>query len=225
MPRHVPKEDDDGEGSTEHHAKLVAADAPFGKEIVRLEDGRLVELERQLSETLVANTQRDRHIAQLTDELALKSALLKQAEANAAEEKKRAGLELRELQAKLDELLLSRDQGEANAAAEKKHVGLEQRESQAKLDELLLSRDHALGQAQSALQKATFRAAESTNGANENLQRSMPNSRRGSPNWRQSVYDSWTRRLAGPRARQRQTHCVPELRRRQASSIWMWTEL
>jgi hypothetical protein len=43
--------------------------------------------------------------AQLADELALKSALLEQA----AEEKSRAKLELRELQAKLDESLLSRD--------------------------------------------------------------------------------------------------------------------
>ena len=104
-PRRVPEEDDDGEGSTDHHAKLMAPDAPSGKEIARLEDERLIELERQLSETFVAKTERDQRIAQLTDELALKSALLEQA----AEEKKRAGLELRGLQAKLDELLLSRD--------------------------------------------------------------------------------------------------------------------
>jgi hypothetical protein len=40
-------------------------------------------------------TERNR-IAKLTDELALKSALLEQSEANAAEAAKRAGLELRE---------------------------------------------------------------------------------------------------------------------------------
>jgi hypothetical protein len=138
-PRRVPEEDDRGEGSTEHHAQLVIPDAPSGIEITRREhaSGRLIELERQLSETLVAKTERDRRIAQLTDELALKSARLEQAEANAAEEKKRAGLEQRELQAKLGELLLSRDQ--------------------------------ALEQAQSALQKATFRAAE----ANEWCQREL----------------------------------------------------
>jgi hypothetical protein len=167
-PRRVPEEDDDGEGSTEHHAELVTADAPSGKEIARLEDGPLIELEQQLSETLVEKTKRDRRIAQLTDELALNSALLEQA----AEEKKRAGLELRELQAKLDESLLSRDlaleQAEANAAEEKKRAGLELRELQAKLDESLLSRDHALEQAQSALQK-TSRAAE----ANERSQREL----------------------------------------------------
>jgi hypothetical protein len=123
-PRRVPEEGDDGEGSTEHQANLVVPDAPPLKEIARLEDGRLIELERQLSETLVAQTERDRCIAQLTDELALKIALLEQA----AEEKKRAGLELRELQAKLDESLLSRND--------------------------------LLEQAQSSLQKATFRAAE-----------------------------------------------------------------
>jgi hypothetical protein len=104
-PRRVLEEDNDGEGSAEHHAKLVVPDAPSGKEVARLEDGCPMELERQLSETFVAKTEWDRRIAQLTDELALKSGLLEQA----AEEKKHAGLELRKLQAKLDELLLSHD--------------------------------------------------------------------------------------------------------------------
>jgi len=114
------------------------------------------------SETFVAKTERDRRIAQLTDELALKSALLKQV----AEEKKHARLEVHELQAKLDESLLSRDRAEADAAEAKKRAGLMQRGLQARLDELLLSRDQALEQAQSALRKATFRAAE----ANERSQ-------------------------------------------------------
>jgi DNA repair exonuclease SbcCD ATPase subunit len=74
------------------------------------------------------------------------------------------GLELRELQAKLDESL----QSEANAAEEKRRAGLELRELQAKLDESLMSRDHALEQAQSALQKASC-AAE----ANERHQREL----------------------------------------------------
>ena len=160
VPRRVPEEDDDGEGSTEHHAKLVAPGTPFGKEVAKLEHGRLTELEQRLSETHITKTEQDERISQLTkelarsnDEFALKSALLEQAEANAAEEKKRAGLELCELQAKLDELLLSRDhaleQAEANAAEEKKRAGLELCELQAKLDESLLSRDHALEQAES----------------------------------------------------------------------------
>jgi chromosome segregation ATPase len=151
-PRRVPEEDDDGEGSTEHHARIVAPHAPSGKEIARLEHGHLIELERQLSETLVAKTERDRHIAQLTDKLALKSALLEQAQAYAAKLEERTGLELRKLQAKLDESLLSRDlvlqQAEANAAEEKKRAGLELRELQAKLDDLLLSRDLAIQQAE-----------------------------------------------------------------------------
>jgi hypothetical protein len=157
-PRRVPEEDDDGEDSAEHHTKLVAPDAPSGKKIARSEDGRLIELERQLSETL--------------DELILKSALLEQAEANAAKVEKHAGLELRELQAKLDESLLSRDhaleKAEANAAEEKKRAELELREMQAKLNESLQSRDHALEQAQSALQKASC-AAE----VNEQSQREL----------------------------------------------------
>jgi chromosome segregation ATPase len=128
-PRRV-EEDDDIEGSTEHLAKLVAPDASFKKEVARLEHGR-ADLERQLSETLAAQSERDRRFAQLTDRLAQKSAVLERAEANAAEVKKHAGLELRELQAKLDELMLSRDE----------HL-------------------RSLEQARRALQKATSRAAD-----------------------------------------------------------------
>ncbi|KAF8499890.1 hypothetical protein F5888DRAFT_117257 [Russula emetica] len=43
-------------GASEHQGKLVAPDAPSRKEIARLEHGRLIELERQLSETLFAKT-------------------------------------------------------------------------------------------------------------------------------------------------------------------------
>jgi hypothetical protein len=148
--RRVPKEGDGGEGLTEHYARLVAPGAPSGNEITRLEDGRLIELERQLSETLVAKTERGRRIVQLTEELALKSSLLEQAEAKLA----------------LKNALL--EQADANVAEEKRSAGLELRELQAKLDELLLSRDHALEQAQSALQKASC-AAE----ANEQSQREL----------------------------------------------------
>ena len=114
-----------------------------------MEDGRLIELELQLSETLVAKTERDRRITQLTDDLEQKSALLEQAE----EEKERARLELHELQVKLDEAVLSRDQAlkqaEENAAAEeKKCAGLKLCKLQAKPDESLLSRDHTLQQAE-----------------------------------------------------------------------------
>jgi hypothetical protein len=175
-PRHVPEEDDDDESSTEHHAKLMAPEAPSRKEIARLDDGRLIELEQQLSEALVAKTERDQRIAQLTDGLALKSALLEragaklvlkntllqQAEASAAEEKKRAGLELRELQAKLDESLLSRnraiEQIEANSAEEKRRTRLELRELQAKLDESLLSRNHAFEQVKEGLELRELQA-------------------------------------------------------------------
>ena len=132
-PRRVPEEDDDGESSTQHRARLVTPNAPSGRETARLEDGRLIELERQLSETLVVKTERDRHIAELTDELELMSALFKQAEANGAD-------------------------AAAAAAEAKKNAELEIRELQAKLDESLLSRDQALEQAQSALQKVSCTA-------------------------------------------------------------------
>ena len=150
-PRRVLKEDDHSEnkGAAEDLAKLVAPDASSEKEIGRLGHERIADLERLLPETLAAQTERDRHAAQLTDELSQKSALLEQAEANAAEAKERAGVELRELRAKLDESLLSRDHAlekVANATEEKERAGVELRELRAKLDELLLSRDHALEQ-------------------------------------------------------------------------------
>src|SRR6266446_6075698 len=58
---------------------------------------------------------------------------------------------------------------------------------------------------------------------NENLQRCVPSSRRGSPNWHQSIYDSKMLRVVGPRAKQMQTHRAPP-RLRQISSIRMRTE-
>ena len=54
----------------------------------------MLELERQLSVLLAAQTERNQLIARQTDELALKSALLEQAEANAMETARRAGSEL-----------------------------------------------------------------------------------------------------------------------------------
>jgi hypothetical protein len=107
-PRRV-LEDDVDEGSSEYHAKFAASHSSSEGQVARFE------LERQLSILLAAQTERDRRIAQLTEELALKSTLLEQSEANAS---KRAGLELREhadrilthMQGRLDELLLSRDQ-------------------------------------------------------------------------------------------------------------------
>ena len=104
---------------------------PPGSEFEWLERERLVELEQQLSATLAAQSERDQRLSRLTDELALKSALLERAEANAAEATTRAGLESRDhgsrllgqtslveqkdaelvkMQAKLDELVLSHDQ-------------------------------------------------------------------------------------------------------------------
>ena len=104
-PGEIAEEDDDGEGLAGHHGKLVAPDVSPEKEFGRLEREHLVELERGVSAILAAQTERDRRNEQMTDELAQNDALPKQSEANA----RRAGLELRELQAKLDKLVLSRD--------------------------------------------------------------------------------------------------------------------
>jgi hypothetical protein len=162
-PRRDPVEDDDGEGSTEHHAKLVAPDAPSGQEIARLEDGHLIELERQLPETLVAKTERDRR---LTDKLALKTVLLEQAEANLTEERKRAGLELRELQAKLDGSLQSRDHAleQAQSALQKASCAADANEqSQRELTEMRAE----LEASKSELAALRLRLADTENGCAE----------------------------------------------------------
>ncbi len=134
-PRRVP-EDDVGEGSTEYDAKFAAPHSSSEGEVTKLE------LEWQLSILLAAQTEWDQRNARLTDELALKSTLLEQAEANAAEAAKRAGLELREHADRLltqTSLVKQRD-------AELVDVQARLRDMQAKPDELLLSRDQLIGQ-------------------------------------------------------------------------------
>ena len=69
-PRRAPEDDNDDEGSTEHHRKLVVPDAYSEKAVARLEHERIANLERQLSETVAAKNERDRHIAQLFEQLA-----------------------------------------------------------------------------------------------------------------------------------------------------------
>lgn len=84
-------EEDVGEGPMRYHVKFAAPRSSSEGEVARLEHERLMQLERQLLVSLAAQKERDQRIVQLTDELALKTSLLEQAEANAAE---RAGLEL-----------------------------------------------------------------------------------------------------------------------------------
>jgi hypothetical protein len=93
-----------------------------------------LELERQLSASLAVQAERGHRIAQLSDELALKSALLEQSEANVAEGAKRAGLEVRE---HADRLLVQTSLVEQRDA--------ELVDMQARLDELLQSRDEQVG--------------------------------------------------------------------------------
>ena len=109
-PRHIPA-NDVSEGSMEYHAKFVAPHSSSESEVARLE------VERQLSVSLAVQTEPDHRIAQLSDELALKSALLEQAQANSAEAANRAAspLEQRDaglvdMQAKLHKLVVSHDQ-------------------------------------------------------------------------------------------------------------------
>ena len=99
QPRHsisYSDEEDVAESSTKYHVKIAAPRPSSKGEVARLEYEHFMQLERQLLVSLAAQTERDQRIVQLTEELALKTSLLEQAEANAAEAAKRAGLELRE---------------------------------------------------------------------------------------------------------------------------------
>ena len=89
-------EGDVSEGSTEYHATFAVPHSPSEREVASLEYEHFTQAKRQLSVSLTAQTERDRRIVQLTDELALKSALLEEIKANAAEGERRARLELRE---------------------------------------------------------------------------------------------------------------------------------
>jgi chromosome segregation ATPase len=159
-----------------YRAKLAALESSSEGEVVRLERERLTELERQLSATLAAQAERDRRLAQLTDELSLKSTLLEQSEANAAEATKRSGLleethvhmlrdhtDVQERHDDLDTKLREHTDRLLVQTSLVEQKDAELVNMQAQLDELLHSRDQhvrALEQAQSALQKATSRAAE-----------------------------------------------------------------
>jgi hypothetical protein len=116
-------------GSTEYHAKFLAPHSS-SERVARLE------LERQLSVSLSVQTEQGQRIARLAEELTVKSALLEQAEANPAEGKRRAILELvRELEDRLlaqTSLVKQRD-------AELVDTRSKLRNAEAKLDESLLS--------------------------------------------------------------------------------------
>ena len=133
-PRPVP-EDDVGEGSSEYHAELAAPHSSPEGEVARLE------LERQLSVSLAEKTERDRRIAQLTEELALKSTLLEQAEANAVEAARHVGPEPCE---HADDLRLMRTSLVNLSDVEPLDIQETFRVMQAKFVELLLSREKEL---------------------------------------------------------------------------------
>src|SRR6267154_904609 len=143
-PRRV-LENDGSEGSTEYYAKFAAPHSSSEGEFTRLE------LERQPSVSLTVQTERDQRIARPTDELALKSSLLEQVEANAAEAAKRAELELRKHAGRLVQTSLG----------EKRDAELV--DMQAKLDELVVSRDQQVGRYEKELTnlRAKLEAKES----------------------------------------------------------------
>jgi myosin heavy subunit len=166
--RRVP-EDDVSQGSTEYRAKFAAPHPSSEGEVIRLE------LERQLSVFLAAQTERDHRIAQLTDELALKSALPERDEANAVKEQRDVELvdiqtRLRNTEAKLDELLLSRDQQIRQMGQYEKEVAnvrtkLEEKESELEAVRLRLA-EAEKGLTKSKTEADTLRAQSATGSTN-----------------------------------------------------------
>ena len=142
------------EGSTEYHAKFAALRFFSEGEVTRLE------LERQPSALLAAQTERDHHIAPLTDELALKSALLEQTGSKVVEAARSAGPELHE---HVDDRRLTRPSLVKQRDVEPVDMQARLRDMQAKLDELLLSRDQQIGQYEKerAIVRAKLEANES----------------------------------------------------------------
>ena len=178
-PRRV-LEADVGEGSTEHDTKSAASHSSS----TSLKHERIMQLERQLSVSLAAQTERDERIARLNDELARKSALLKQAEANAEEAAGCAGPELREhaddrqlvkqreaelvdVQARLDELALFCDQQAGQYEKELTNVRaqLESKESELEAVRLRLV-DAEKGLAESKKEADALRAQTATGSVN-----------------------------------------------------------
>ena len=146
-------EDYVNEYSTEYRANFAAPYTSSEGEVTRLE------LERQRSTSLAAQTERDRRIALLTEELTLKSAQLEQVKANAAEAARRAELERRE---HADQLLLQTSQVEQRGA-ELVYVQAELRNTEDQLDELVVSRHQQVGQYEKELTnvRAKLEAKES----------------------------------------------------------------
>jgi hypothetical protein len=153
-PRRV-SEEDVSEGSTECHAKFAAPHFSSEGEVTRLE------VERQPSVSLGTQTERDQrqHIARLTEELALKSVLLEQAEANVAEAAKRTALELLE---HADRLLMQTSLVKQKDT-EFMDMQAKLRNTEAKLDESVVSRDQLVGQHEKELAnvRAKLEAKES----------------------------------------------------------------
>ena len=142
---------------------------------------RIIQLERQLSVSL---TERDQRIAQLTDELALKNALLEQVETNAAEAAKRTGqehadrlvqkslveqkgAELVDVQAKLDELVVCHDQqvGQHEKSLANVRAELEAKESELEAVRLRLT-DAEKDLTKSKVEAETLRAQAATGSTN-----------------------------------------------------------
>ena len=165
-PRHIP-EADDSQGSTEYHAKFVAPHSSSENEVTRLE------LERQLSDSLAVQTERDHRITQLT-------ALLEQAETKSAEAAKRAdrlvmqtslmeqrNAELVDMQAKLYELVVSRDQqvGQYEKELANVRAKLEAKESELEAVRLRLT-DAEEGLTRSKAEANTLRSQVATGSMN-----------------------------------------------------------
>ena len=122
---------------------------------------------QELSVSLAAQTERDQRIAQLTEELALKSDLLEQAGANALEGKRCGRLELVDMKSKLDESLLSFGQQTGQLKEELANVRakLEAKESELKAKEFELEvKESEMKAKESEMEALRLRLADTEKG-------------------------------------------------------------
>ena len=143
--------------STEKHAKLAAPHSSSEREVTRLE------LERQLSVSPAAQTERDQRIAQLTEDLSLKSAQLEQAEANLGDTKSK----LKSTEANLNESLLSFDQQTRQHEEELANVRAKLEAKESELEALRLR----LADTEKRLTKSKAEASRSTHDATSSVDR------------------------------------------------------
>ncbi|KAK7695003.1 hypothetical protein QCA50_002191 [Cerrena zonata] len=159
-----------------YRAKLAALEASSLPEASRLDRDRIVELERQLTMANEFRGEQERKFQELSESVALQTALFEQAEARAEEASKRADMlteahdrsaqqqsSLRERHSAMEATIRDQSDKILTQASTIEQIEADNMKLQAQFDELSHTRDQhvrALEQARSALQTASGRAEE-----------------------------------------------------------------